>query len=110
MGVDVAALLAEVAPQAGIGGLLLVLLVLAWRNHATERGDYRTSLDAAETRHRSELERVNTAHDQEIAELRERLDTAEARIAELSTLLDEERRKRWHAEDAAAQARREAGT
>ncbi|MGW1679399.1 hypothetical protein [Saccharopolyspora sp. NPDC002376] len=107
---DVAGILASVAPQAGIGGVLLAFLAYFMRHATTDRTDYRTALADAEARHATELERIRTAHDAEVAELRERLDAQEKRTDELAHKLDEERRARWHAEDAAATARREAGT
>ncbi|MCA1195142.1 hypothetical protein [Saccharopolyspora sp. 6V] len=107
---DVAGVLAAVAPQAGIGGLLLALLVYVMRHASSDRTDYRAALADAEARHAAELARVNAAHDSELAELRDRLDAQEKRTDELAQLLDDERRRRWHAEDAAAAARREADT
>lgn len=103
---DVAGILATVAPQAGIGGVLLALLFYVMRHASSDRTDYRQALADAETRHAAELDRINTAHDAELTELRERLDAQERRTDELTQKLDEERRARWHAEDAAAQARR----
>lgn len=105
---DVAGILASVAPQAGIGGVLFAFLVYFMRHASSDRTDYRAALADAETRHAAELDRIQAAYAAELAELRERLDAQEAKTAELAGLLDEERRKRWHAEDAAAQARREA--
>ncbi|MEV5538469.1 hypothetical protein AB0L13_16560 [Saccharopolyspora shandongensis] len=96
---DLAGLMATVAPQAGIGSVLVGLLVWVTRNASTDRGDYRTALAEAEERHRAELERVRTAYVAELAEIRERSD-------ELAAQLEDERRKRWKAEDAAARARR----
>lgn len=95
---DVVGILTAVAPQAGLGGILLALLVVALRNASTERGDYRAALTATNERHAAEL-----------AEVHARLDRSEQRAAELVAELDEERRKRWHAEDVAAQQVRREG-
>ena len=95
---DVVGILTAVAPQAGLGGVLLALLVVALRNASTERTDYRATLAANNERHAAELVEVHT-----------RLDRAEQRITELVVELDEERRKRWHAEDVAAQHVRREG-
>ncbi|SDZ59056.1 hypothetical protein SAMN05216215_11203 [Saccharopolyspora shandongensis] len=85
---DVAGPLAAVLPQAGIGGVLLFLLVVVMRHASTDRSDYRTELD-----------RMRAAYVAELTELRERAD-------ELAAQLEDERRKRWKAEDSAARARR----
>lgn len=103
---DIASLLASVAPQAGIGGVLLVVLVAVMRQGGSDRGDYRAALDAAEQRHAAELERVTAMHDAELAELRQQLATLREHVDGLTAQLDAERRARWHAEDVAAQARR----
>ncbi|MER7078126.1 MULTISPECIES: hypothetical protein [Bacteria] len=103
---DIAALLASAGPQAGVGGVLVVLLVWVMRAAATDRGDYRTALADAEKRHAVELERINTTHDDEVAELRDQLAELRARVDQLATQLDDERRRRWAAEDAAAKALR----
>ncbi|RKT85594.1 hypothetical protein SAMN05421805_1185 [Saccharopolyspora antimicrobica] len=103
---DIAALLASAGPQAGVGGVLVALLVWVMRTAATDRGDYRTALADAEQRHAAELARVGAARDDEVAELRDQIDELRARVDQLATQLDDERRRRWAAEDAAANARR----
>ncbi|MER7014571.1 hypothetical protein ABT324_24365 [Saccharopolyspora sp. NPDC000359] len=103
---DIGALVTAAGPQAGVGGVLVVLLVWVMRNAASDRGDYRTALADAEQRHAAELARVNAARDDEVAELRDQIDELRARVDLLAAQLDDERRRRWEAEDAAAKARR----
>lgn len=93
-------------PELGIAGLALWLLLAAWRNAATDRGDYRDALRAAEDRHAVELARVNREHDEEIAELHKTKDGLRRRIEDLNATVDLERETRRKAEDKAAEALR----
>lgn len=97
------------APQLGGAGALLALLVYVMRHAASDRGDYRTAMDAAESRHAAELNRIATAHDAELRELRDDVATLRKQIDELQLKLDIEREERRKAEDQAAEALRRAG-
>jgi t-SNARE complex subunit (syntaxin) len=101
--------LVAAAPQLGLGGVLLSLLVYVMRTAAADRGEYRTALAEAQQRYATEIARVNTAHDAELAELRADILELRARVDELTAALDAERRRRWEAEDKAAEALRRAG-
>jgi Skp family chaperone for outer membrane proteins len=101
--------LVAAAPQLGVAGVLLALLIFVVRNAASDRSDYRTALQAAQQRYADELTRINTDHDTELAELRADILELRQRIEELHTALDSERRRRWEAEDKAAEALRRAG-
>lgn len=97
------------APQLGIGGILFALLVYVLRNAATDRGDYRTALTAAQQRHDTELSRIKAAYADELAALRADLAELRKRVDELNAALDAERTARHRAEDKAAEALRRAG-
>lgn len=103
---DFLTVLVSNADRLGTGAVALFLLAYFARNAISDRKSYETSLSAAEQRHSEELQRVNEAHAQEMKAMRDRLDSMEGRLTELTRELDEERRKRWRAEDAAAEARR----
>lgn len=83
----------------GSAGAVVVLLVYVIRHGGSDRQAYQQALAAAEQRHATEMDRM-----------RERVDGLEKRVQELTNALDEERRKRWHAEDVAAGVRRETVT
>ncbi|MFI6308501.1 hypothetical protein ACIBCH_41965 [Amycolatopsis thailandensis] len=63
----------------------------------------------ADRRNTAELTRVNTAHDQEIAELKAALAELRSKVDKLEKKVDEERGLRRAAEDRAAAAERRAG-
>lgn len=83
------------APQLGISGVLITVIVLLVRREAS-----------AETRHSAELERITKAHDAELAELRDDIKALRRQIDDLHTAVDLEREQRRAAEDAAAAALR----
>lgn len=94
------------APQLGVAGLLLVILVLVMRREASDRADYRAALEVAAKRHDEEVDRMRKAHDAEIAELKADVALLEQKVAELQARLDQEREARRRAEDMAAEVRR----
>lgn len=96
-------------PELGIAGLALWLLLAAWRNATSDRGDYRDALKAGEERHATELARVNREHDAEILELHQIKDVLRKRIEDLNASVDLEREARRKAEDAASEIQRRSG-
>ena len=105
---DVTSSLIAAAPQLGVAGVLLSLLVYVLRNWSTDRTDYRQGLVDAQNRHAAELKRINESHDKEISELREGIAELRTRVDALNTALDAERAARRVAEDKAAEAARQA--
>lgn len=101
--------LVAAAPQLGVGGILLSLLVYVLRNWSTDRTDYRQGLVDAQARYATELSRINAAHDAEIAKLRKDVAELRTRVDYLNEVLDVERGLRRAAEDKAAEAQRRAG-
>ncbi|MQA62295.1 MAG: hypothetical protein GEU86_12515 [Actinophytocola sp.] len=79
----------------GSAAAVVVLLVYVIRNGGADRQAYQQALAAAEQRHAAEMDRV-----------RARVDGLEQRMQELTKQPDEERQRRWHAEDVAAGVRR----
>lgn len=86
-----------------------MLLLTSWRNAATDRGDYRAALRAAEERHAAEITRINREHDEEIAEIRATKSELRQRIETLNAALDVEREARRTAEDRLSKALRRRG-
>ncbi len=98
--------LATKLPELGATGVLVFLVLRLWDAARGDRSDYRTALDAAETRHATELERVRTVHQQEIDALRASVGELTRRVEQLNVALDEERSARRRAEDKADAGRR----
>ncbi len=84
---------AQSAPQLGISGALVLVIVLLLRREAS-----------TETRHGTELERVMRAHDAELAELRTDITNLRKQVADGHAALDLERDKRRQIEDKVAAA------
>lgn len=83
------------APQLGISGVLITVMVLLVRWAA-----------GAESRHSAELDRITKAHDAELAEKASEITGLRKQIEDLHAAVDLEREQRRQAEDAAAQAAR----
>lgn len=83
------------APQLGISGVLVFVIVLLVRREAS-----------AETRHGAELERITKTHDAELGELRGEMKALRQQIEDLNAALDLEREQRRTAQDDAAAAAR----
>ena len=86
------------APQLGIGGVAVWLVVLLLRRESS-----------SEERHTAELKRVNDAHDAELSELRADIAALRKQVDDLQLKLDIEREERRKAEDMAAEALRQSG-
>lgn len=94
------------APQTALLGYLVFLLKHVMGQGTVDRTDYRADMDAAEKRHAEEISRLREAHAADLAALRSELTDLRGRVVELTGELDDERRRRWRAEDVAAEARR----
>jgi Skp family chaperone for outer membrane proteins len=89
------------APQLGVGGVFLALLVLLIRREAQDRADYRAQIGELSARHAAELARIAAAHDAELTELRTEIQGLRAQLNDMNTKLDAERDRRRAAEDSA---------
>lgn len=105
-------------PQAGVAGILLAVIGVLLRQNHQDRTQYRADVariearaaeDAQEARENAarDAEQARKTHSSEMAEVREELRKLRGELETQRKETDEERRKRWHAEDAAAQYRRE---
>lgn len=112
--------LPALAPGLGVLGLLGWLLVRVMRQSSSDRSTYQTDLAALRKYHSEALAAQATRHDGQIAELRQhqgeqmadlrgQVRVLREELAELRTELDQQRRARWRAEDAAARYRRQLG-
>jgi hypothetical protein len=89
------------APQLGVAGVLLVFIGLLIRRETQLHLEYRTRVSDLTTHYADEIRRVNTAHDEELAELRSAIAGLRAQLHELHVKLDAERDRRRAAEDSA---------
>lgn len=94
--------LVSLIPAGSVGGTLVVVIVYLLRQNAVDRRHYRDDVAAIEARHKTAIEKMEARHVAAISAL-------EAKVTKALTELDEERRKRWHAEDAAARYRQRLG-
>jgi len=104
--VDFAAELPVLIP----GGSALV--VFAWlivhvsRLSSGDRSEYQKRLIELRREHRDEIKGLTERHDKQIDNLRKEVKGLRDEVADVRKHLEEERRARWRAEDAAARYRR----
>lgn len=107
------------APQWIVAVVLLIALGVLQIHASQDRAGYRREIDALTRRHSEELDasarrhseenaRVSIAHDEELTELRTEVRELRQKVDVLERALDDERRLRRQAEDAAAFALRRA--
>jgi predicted nucleic acid-binding Zn-ribbon protein len=107
--VELPADLPAVVPSVGVFGLLFYLVIHVMRQAAGDRGDYQAALGRLREQHAAEIREITSRHDGEIADLRTQMAGLRAEVDNLRTRLEDERRARWIAEDAAARYRRMTG-
>jgi uncharacterized membrane protein YhiD involved in acid resistance len=93
-------------PTGGVATVLVIVIVYLLRQNHADRKQYRDDVAAIEARHAAdkskrdeEMKASNAAVQQELSRLR-------SQVKEALAELDSERRKRWAAEDVAAEERR----
>lgn len=109
--------LATLFPQAGIYGVLVLVIVYLLRSNAVDRKQYTDALAAmkaqhvndlagVEKRYTEEMARVEKRHTDALAGITKKLEDLERSNDNVLAELEEERRKRWAAENEAAAERR----
>lgn len=94
--------LLSLIPAGSVGGTLVIVIVYLLRQNAVDRKAYRDELAATNARHTTALVEMETRHTAAIQAL-------ETKVDEALEELEEERRKRWKAEDIAARYRQQYG-
>lgn len=108
--------LVTLLPQAGIYGVLVLVIVYLLRSNAGDRKQYTDALAAMKTQHSLDVTNLEKRYAEEMARLEERHHKDMKRVTEELVLLKEsnakvlgelelERHKRWSAENEAAKER-----
>lgn len=82
------------APSWGVGGLLITYIVILIRREARVDESHIASLTHQAQLHSTELERINKAHDDEIAELTDKIRQLRSDLNDLDLHLSNERAHR----------------
>jgi len=109
--------LAALFPQAGIYGVLVAVIVYLLRSNAVDRKQYTDALAAMKAQHINDLSSLEKRYTEEMTRMEKRhteaLEGVTRKLADLEKSndhvlaeLEEERRKRWNAENEAARERR----
>lgn len=105
-------------PTGGVAGVLVLVIIYFMRQNHGDRQQYREHMTRTEAEHAEEIRAISDRHTEQIKAIESRHAEQMAYVrGELAALnekvtttlaeLDDERRRRWHAEDAAAKARRD---
>ena len=112
--------LPSLTPGLGAAALLGWLLVRFWREARQERAAYQQAIAELRAEHATLMREQAARHDAQIAELRQQQATQisdlrgevtvlRSELTQLRGEVEEQRRARWRAEDAAAHYRRQLG-
>lgn len=82
------------APSWGVGGLLITYIVILIRREARVDENHIAAMNHQAQLHASELERINRAHDEEIAELNQKIKDLRADLNDLDHQLSTDRANR----------------
>lgn len=93
-------------PSGGVLIVLVWLIIHLVRQASGDRGDYQEQLRALREQHASEIQGLTSRHDSQMKDLRDQITTLRSEVKELRGQIEQERRARWEAEDAAAKWRR----
>jgi hypothetical protein len=104
-------------PQAGIYGVLVAVIVYLLRSNAGDRKQYTDALAAMKSQHAlditnlekrytEEMKRLEDRHHEDMNRVSQKLVDLEASNARVLNEYEEERKKRWVAENEAAKERR----
>lgn len=93
-------------PYGGFLGFLVLLIVNFMRQGSSDRSGYRAEITQLRTDHAAEIKKLTTHHDAQIKDLRDQIEVLRAEVHDLRQQVEDERRARWQAEDAAARFRR----
>ena len=94
-------------PTSGVAGVLVVVIVYLLRQNHIDRVQYRADVAAGDARHVAEVTALHLQHASDIEEVRKEI-AAMRKVSEQALAeTEEERRKRWAAEELAARYRRQ---
>jgi len=98
--------LPALVPSVGVLGLLAWLLVHVMRQASGDRGGYNAVISGLREQHATEIREMAARHDAQIGDLRQQVTGLRSEVGDLRVQLEQERKARHDAEDAAARLRR----
>lgn len=99
--------LLSIVPTGGVAAVLVVVIFYLLRQNHADRTQYREHITRTEAEHAEEIKAIEARHAEQMAYVRKELAELNTKVAATLGELEAERRLRWHAEDVAAQARRD---
>ena len=97
----------SLVPTGGVAAVLVVVIFYLLRQNHADRTQYREHITRTEAEHADEIRAIEARHAEQMKRVEDELAKLTKKIEKTLADLDAERDKRWHAEDVAAQARRD---
>lgn len=99
--------LTALIPQGGVAAILLAVIGILLRQNHQDRAQYRQDVARIEKRAADEAKTAAEHHSAEMTEVRKEIAGLREELRKSLDETEDERRKRWHAEDEAARYRRQ---
>ena len=93
-------------PTGSVAAVLVVVIVTLLRQNHSDRSQYREHITRTEAEHAEEIKAIEKRNADQMGRVEQKLAEINTKFAEAIENLETERRKRWHAEDVAAEYRR----
>ena len=97
----------SLVPTGGVAAVLVVVIFYLLRQNHADRSQYREHITRTEAEHAEEIKAIESRHAEQMSYVRKELADLNAKVVATLGELEAERRRRWHAEDVAAEARRD---
>ncbi len=99
--------LMNLLPTGGVAGVLVVVIVYLLRTNAQDREQYQTHMANQQAQHLDEMQNINAEHARQLGRVEDRLKDLETSNQQVLRELEQERLKRYAAEEAAHIARQQ---
>lgn len=97
----------SIVPTGGVAAVLVAVIFYLLRQNHADRTQYRDHITRTEAEHAEEIKSIEKRHAEQMKRVEDELAKLNAKVTATLVELEDERRRRWHAEDVAAQARRD---
>ena len=99
--------LLSLLPTGGVATVLVIVIVYLLRQNHADREQYRTDVSRIQQAHVNDIAVLRQQQSDQVASLEAKMQALQDRVTEALNELESERRRRWHAEDVAAEYRRD---
>lgn len=99
--------LLSLLPTGGVATVLVIVIVYLLRQNHQDREQYRADVGRIQAAHVNDIAALRQQQSEQVTKLNGEMTALRERVNEALQELESERRRRWHAEDVAAEYRRD---